>query len=87
MAIAIQSQRVSRSAERERAVRQFVTDVFRINSRGNPGSPARPLSTEAMVESGARLIETRFKDQADIQSELNGVVSEVFFDMGATWAR
>ncbi len=83
MAIAIQSQRVSRSAERERAVRQFVTDVFRINSRGNPGSPARPLSTEAMVESGARLIETRFKDQADIQSELNGVVSEVFFDMGA----
>ena len=80
----VQAQRAARSAERERVVKEFVADVFRVNSRVNPVNAAmRPASPVSLLEGGARLIQQRFAGQPEMQAELFGVVSGVFSDMGA----
>ncbi len=80
----LQAQRATRSAERERVVKEFVADVFRVNSRVDPNNAAlRPASTQALLEGGAQLIQQRFAGQPELQAELYGVVGGVFSDMGA----
>jgi serine/threonine protein kinase/tetratricopeptide (TPR) repeat protein len=80
----VQAQKAARSAERERVVKEFVADVFRVNSRVNPVNAAmRPATPVKLLEGGAQLIQQRFKGQPDMQAELFGVVSGVFSDMGA----
>ena len=80
----VQAQRAAKSAEREQVVREFVADVFRVNSRVNPVNAAmRPASPVKLLEGGAQLIQQRFKGQPDMQAELFGVVGGVFSDMGA----
>lgn len=80
----VQAQRAARSAERERVVKEFVADVFRVNSRVDPKNAAvRPASTQALIEGGAQLIQQRFAGQPELQAELFGVVGGVFSDMGA----
>jgi tetratricopeptide (TPR) repeat protein len=80
----VQAQKAARSAERERVVREFVADVFRVNSRVNPINAAmRPTSPVKLLEGGAQLIQARFRGQPDMQAELFGVVGGVFSDMGA----
>jgi eukaryotic-like serine/threonine-protein kinase len=80
----LQAQRATRSAERERVVKEFVADVFRVNSRVDPNNAAlRPTSTQALLEGGAQLIQQRFTGQPELQAELYGVVGGVFSDMGA----
>lgn len=80
----VQAQRAAQSAERERVVREFVADVFRVNSRVNPSNAAmRPASPVKLLEVGAQLIQQRFRGQPDMQAELFGVVGGVFSDMGA----
>jgi tetratricopeptide (TPR) repeat protein len=80
----VQAQRAARSAERERVVKEFVADVFKVNSRTDPRNAAlRPSSTQALLEGGAQLIQQRFAGQPDIQAELFGMVGGVFSDMGA----
>jgi tetratricopeptide (TPR) repeat protein len=80
----VQAQRAARSAERERVVKEFVADVFRINSRVNPVNAAlRPASPVSLLEGGAQLIQQRFAGQPDMQAELFAVVGGVFSDMGA----
>jgi tetratricopeptide (TPR) repeat protein len=80
----VQAQKAARSAEREQVVREFVADVFRVNSRVNPVNAAmRPATPVKLLEGGAQLIQQRFRGQPDMQAELFGVVGGVFSDMGA----
>jgi serine/threonine protein kinase len=80
----VQAQKAARSAQREQVVREFVADVFRVNSRVNPANAAmRPASPVSLLEGGAQLIQQRFRGQPDMQAELFGVVGGVFSDMGA----
>jgi serine/threonine-protein kinase len=80
----VQAQRAARASERERMVREFVADVFRINARVNPVNAAmRPASPVSLLEGGAQLIQQRFAGQPDMQAELFAVVGGVFSDMGA----
>ncbi len=81
----VQAQVADRAAARERIVKEFVVDVFKINDRGNPANAdLRALPAEMLVERGARSIERRFAGQLDLQAELFGVVTEIFLDMGAS---
>ena len=81
----VQAQIADRAAARERVVKEFVVDVFKINDRGNPSNAElRQLPAEMLVERGARSIERRFAGQLDLQAELFGVVTEIFLDMGAS---
>jgi tetratricopeptide (TPR) repeat protein len=65
-------------------VKEFVADVFRVNSRVNPVNAAmRPANPLSLLEGGAQLIQQRFAGQPDMQAELFGVVGGVFSDMGA----
>jgi tetratricopeptide (TPR) repeat protein len=80
----VQAQRAARSAERERVVKSFVADVFRVNSHVDPKNAVlRPASPQSLLEGGAQLIQQRFSGQPELQAELFGVVGEVFSDMGA----
>ncbi len=80
----VQAKRAARSAERERVVKEFVSDVFRVNSKVDPRNAAlRPVTTQALLEGGAQLIQQRFAGQPELQAELYGVVGGVFSDMGA----
>jgi tetratricopeptide (TPR) repeat protein len=80
----VQGQRAARSAERERVVKEFVADVFRVNSHVNPANAAmRPNSPVSVLEGGAQLIQQHFAGQPEMQAELFGVVGGVFSDMGA----
>lgn len=80
----VQAQRAARASERERVVKEFVADVFRINSHVNPANAAmRPASPVSLLEGGAQLIQQRFAGQPDMQAELFGVVGGLFSDMGA----
>jgi tetratricopeptide (TPR) repeat protein len=80
----IQSHKAERSTERERVVREFVTDMFRLNGRTSVASAGtRAASPMNLLESGAQVIEQRFRGQPDMQAELFGVVGAVFSDMGA----
>jgi serine/threonine-protein kinase len=80
----VQAQRAAQSAERERVVKGFVADVFRIGSRPDPRNTAlRPASAQSLIEGGAQLIEQRFAGQPELQAELFGVVGGIFSDMGA----
>jgi tetratricopeptide (TPR) repeat protein len=79
-----QAQRAARAAERERLIKAFVTDVFRSYTRPEPGQAVQhKASPQTIVEVSARLIESRFKDQPQLQADLYGVVGGVFSDMGA----
>ncbi len=83
-AAVVQAHRAARSAERERVVKEFVTEVFRVNSRSDPANAAlRKLPAEMLLEHGASLIQQRFPGQPDLQAELYGVVGGIFADMGA----
>jgi tetratricopeptide (TPR) repeat protein len=80
----VQAQRAARASERERVVREFVADVFRVNSHVTTDHAAvKSASSESLLEGGAQLIQQRFAGQPDMQAELFGVVGGVFSDMGA----
>jgi tetratricopeptide (TPR) repeat protein len=81
----MQAIRASDSAERARVVKEFVVDVFRINSPGGAAQgELRQLPAELLLERGGKLIETRFAGQPMLQAELYGVVGAIFSDMGAS---
>ncbi|MGB8338200.1 MAG: serine/threonine-protein kinase, partial [Burkholderiales bacterium] len=80
----VQTQKANAAAERARVVKQFVVDVFKLNTSDNASSAElRKLPAEMLLEHGAGLIETRFAGQPELQAELFGVVGGIFFDMGA----
>ncbi len=80
----VQAQRATRSAERERVVKEFVADVFRVNARVEPkNATLRPESVHGLLENGAPLIEQRFSGQPELQAELYGLIGRVCADMGA----
>jgi tetratricopeptide (TPR) repeat protein len=73
------------SAERERVVKEFVFETFKTNtSAGGGGEDLRQLPAELLLARGARLIETKFSGQTELQAELYGVVARILLDMGAS---
>jgi len=84
LAALIQAQRADAAADRARVVKEFVVDVFKVNSpAGDHNSALQKLPAKMLLEHGASLIETKFAGQASLQAELFGVVSGIFLDMGA----
>jgi serine/threonine-protein kinase len=80
----VQAKRAQEAAERARVVKEFVVDIFRVNERGSAGDKElRQLPAELLLERGAKLIETKFPGQPQLQAELYGVVGGIFADMGA----
>ena len=80
----VQAKRASDAAERARVVKEFVVDVFKVNERGSAGNKdLRQLPVELLLDRGAKLIETKFPGQPQLQAELYGVVGGIFADMGA----
>ena len=78
-----EARRANEAAERARVVKEFVVDVFKVNSRDNPAnSELRQLPAELLLERGARLIELKFAEQPQLRAELYGVVGGIFGDMG-----
>ena len=73
------------AAARASAVKEFVVDIFRINSPENPGTQGlRQLPVETLLEHGGAQIDEKFKDQPDLKAELHGVVARIMLDMGST---
>jgi len=80
----VQARKANDEAERARVVKEFVVDIFRVNSpSGAGGVDLRQLPAEMLLERGGQLIETRFAGQPQLQAELYGVVGGIFADMGA----
>ena len=75
-----QAHRAEREAQRASIVKEFVVDIFKANDNGRE---MRELPAEVLLERGARLIEQRFAGQADMQTELYGVVTRILLDLGA----
>jgi hypothetical protein len=81
----VQARRAGEAAERAQVVKEFVVDVFKVNERGSAGNAElRQLPAELLLEHGAKLIETKFPGQPQLQAELFGVVAGIFADMGAS---
>jgi len=80
----LQAQRAADAAQREHLVKDFVADMFKVNLRPNASSvEVGQLSADKLLDEGAKLIQTRFSGQPELQAELYGVVAGVFADMGA----
>ena len=80
----VQAKRANDAAERARVVKEFVVDVFKVNQGGSTGNKElRQLPVELLLDHGAKLIETKFPGQPQLQAELYGVVGGIFADMGA----
>jgi tetratricopeptide (TPR) repeat protein len=79
----VQAQRAAESAERERVVKAFVADVFRVNANVSAANVnVRPASARRLLEDGAALIETRFSGQLELQAELYGIVGDLCVTLG-----
>lgn len=79
----VQAVRAKAEAERARVVKEFVIDVFKVNSRQADNAELRQLPAELLLERGASLIERSFARKPDLQAELYGVVGGIFADMGS----
>jgi eukaryotic-like serine/threonine-protein kinase len=79
----VQARRASDAAERAGIVKAFVVEVFNFNSGAASNNELRKMPAQTLVEHGAKLIETRFPGQPQLQAELHGVVAGIFVDMGA----
>ncbi|MEK8031250.1 serine/threonine-protein kinase [Ideonella sp. DXS29W] len=80
----LQAYRAQQAAERARVVKDFVIDIFKLDTPGAAAGPmARELPIEFLLERGARLIEPRFAGQPELQAELLSVVAQVMLDMQA----
>ncbi len=81
----VQAKRANDAAERARVVKEFVVDIFKVNTPENAGNAElRKLPAELLLEHGAGLIEAKFAGQTQLQAELYGVVAGIFIDIGAT---
>ena len=80
----VQAQHANDAAERARVVKEFVVDVFKVNERSNlANGDLRQLPAEVLLERGAKLIESKFPSQPQLQAELYGVVANIFLDMAS----
>ncbi len=80
----VQARRAAESAERARVVRDFVTEVFRVNAGTDADSERlRHLPAEQLLARGAQLIDSRFPQQPAMRAEMLGVVGGIYAQMGA----
>jgi serine/threonine-protein kinase len=81
----VQARRAGEEAERARVVKEFVVDLFKMNSPENAtDAELRTLPVEFFFEQGGRLIDKKFADQPETRAELFGVLAHIFSDMGAS---
>lgn len=78
----VQARRAAEAAERAGVVKDFVTEVFRINTRANDDG-LRQQPAEQLLAHGAQLIDSRFPRQPVLRAELLGVVGGIYAQMGA----
>ena len=76
----VQMHQAGEATQRERVVKDFMTEVFAHSSRriGPSGEDRQDL-----LDHSAQLIGTRFGDQPALQAELYGVVGAAYAEMGA----
>ncbi|WP_395701550.1 protein kinase domain-containing protein [Aquabacterium sp.] len=80
----VQARRAAEEAERARVVKDFVTEVFRVNTGTDAQSAqARQLPAEQLLARGAKLIDSRFPQQPAMRAEMLGVVGGIYAQMGA----
>ncbi len=80
----VQARHAASSAERERVVKDFVAEIFRMNVEADDGVDApKQYTAEQLLARGAQLIDSRFPRQPELQAELFGVVGDVYEQMGA----
>lgn len=80
----VQAHHAQQAAERARVVKEFVINIFKLDTPGADAQPvARELPIELLLERGARLIEPQFAGQPELQAELLGVVAQIMLDMQA----
>jgi tetratricopeptide (TPR) repeat protein len=78
----VQWQRAARAAERERLVKDFVAEMFRMDAGTSDDAP-REFTAEQLVARGAHLIDSRFPQQPELRAELLGVVGDAYNQLGA----
>lgn len=79
-----EAMRANAEAEQSRVVKDFVVDVFKVNSRDDPAkNELRQLPAELLLQRGSQLIDVKFRGHPRMQAELYGMVSGIFADMGA----
>ena len=77
-----EARRARLEAARAGVVKDFVTDIFKVNSRDAAiKRDLRKLPAELLLERGAAAIDSTFRDQPELQAELYGVVAGIFSDM------
>jgi tetratricopeptide (TPR) repeat protein len=69
------------AADRARQSAAFVSEMFR-NTLPDPSSSAHGID-EPFIDRSARLIQSRFANQPDMQAELYGVVAKIYTDISA----
>ena len=77
----VQAQRANAEAERARLVNEFVVAMFDTHA-GSEGSLAQ-IPAQALLERGARQIDSKFAGQPLLQAQLYGVVSQMYFNLSA----
>ena len=78
-------QRMGQAAERERVVKAFVAELFKLGAPtlGDAGGAGGAAPSRRWVDHSARLIQTRFAAQPEMQAELYGLVGAGYVAMGA----
>ena len=80
----LQAHRALQAMERERAVKDFVAEVFRLNAPRSVGAgELNTVSAEDFLQRSAALAEQRFADRPALQADVYAMVGGAFADMGA----
>ncbi|WP_395703438.1 serine/threonine-protein kinase [Aquabacterium sp.] len=84
----VQAQRAAQQADRARMVTQFVSEMFKVSAQSslNANASAESLSTGQVIEPAAKLIDTRFSGQPDLQAQMFGALGQVYAELGITRA-
>lgn len=75
----VQARRANAEAERARLVKDFVLDIF--SPRSGPDGSLGEMPGHALLERSAKRIGETFAGQPQLQAELYGVASDLFFGM------
>jgi len=76
----VQARRATREASKASAVKDFLKSLF---SASDPAqAQGKERTAKQLLEDGARRIETEFKDQPEVQSEVARLIAAVYLGLG-----
>jgi tetratricopeptide (TPR) repeat protein len=75
-----QARVASREAAKEREVRKFVVDVFRVSAPDQ--SRGRDVTARELLEQGTRRVDSALVGQPEVRSELLGVLGDIHLELG-----